>query len=116
MLREGERPRGPAGQDRGGRRRSPSPSRTAQLLIEADLLDKIGPIGVTATILLCGHNGEFWQSIDSRIRKYVIGRGERALDHPLITFTPTGRGLVEERLTWTRRFLEDMKEDIACVF
>jgi len=88
----------------------------SQLLIEADLLDKIGPIGVTATILLCGYNGEFWQCIDSRIRKHVIGRGERALDHPLITFTLTGRSLVEERLAWTRRFLEDMREDIACVF
>jgi uncharacterized protein len=88
----------------------------SQLLIEADLLDKLGPVAVTSTILLCGHNRQYWGSIEERVVKYVIGRGNRALNHPVIRFTPTGRRLVEERLAWTRRFLEEMKEDVACLF
>lgn len=88
----------------------------SQLLIEADVLDKVGPIGVTAHILLCGRNGRFWQAIEEFVTRDVLGRGERALDHPLIRLTPTGRRLMEERLAWTRRFLADMKEDVAGIF
>lgn len=88
----------------------------SQLLIEADVLDKVGPIGVTAHILLCGANRRFWQAIDEYVTRDVLGRGERALKHPLIRLTPTGRRLMEERVAWTRRFLAEMKEDVACVF
>lgn len=90
----------------------------SRILIEADLADKLGLNGVVTHLLLSGYNQRFWRETNDALERYVIGRGERALanDGKKFRFTPAGRRLIEERLDRVRRFLAEMKEDIACVF
>jgi len=86
------------------------------ILIEADLADKLGPNGVVTHLLLSGYNRRLWQATNEALERFVIGRGERALSSGKIRWTPAGRRLIEERLAWVRRFLGEIREDIACVF
>lgn len=90
----------------------------SMLLIEADLLDKLGPNGAVAHLLLSGANHRLWQAAIATIERDVIGRGERALgnDGKRFHLTPHARRMIEERLTWTRHFLAEVREDVACLF
>ncbi len=90
----------------------------SMLLIEADLLDKLGPNGAFAHLLLSGANHRLWQAALATIERDVIGRGERALgnDGKRFHLTPVARRMIEERLAWTKHFLAEVREDVACLF
>ncbi len=90
----------------------------SMILIEADLADKLGPSGLVSHLLLSGYNRRFWRATNEALEQYVIGRGERALANDGLRYrlTPAGRRLIEERLAWTKRLLEQIRADVACIF
>ncbi len=90
----------------------------SMMLIEADLADKLGVNGIVTHLLLSGHSHRLWRETIETLERYVIRRGERALadDGRKFRMTRAGRRLIEERLDRVKRFLAEMREDIACEF
>jgi len=90
----------------------------SMILIEADLADKLGVSGVVTHLLISGYNHRLWQAATEALERHVVGRGERALarDGQRLRFTPAGRRLIEQRLDRAKLLLQEIREDIACVF
>lgn len=90
----------------------------SMILIEADLLDKVGPTGVISHLMLQGANRRFWREAIDDLQRRVIDRGRRALgnDGRKFRMTPAGRRLIEERLAWTEQFLAAAQSDTLSVF
>lgn len=88
----------------------------SRLLIEADFLDKIGPVGVFTQLLHDGSHRRLWKEIEGRFQQYLVDRGNRALNNPQFPLTLTAQRLVREKVDWTQRFLEDVRREIAFEF
>lgn len=80
-----------------------------QILVEADLLDKIGPAGAAAHLLHYGSQGEDQLAALERLRRELLERAEGSTG---ILFTATGRRLAGQQIDRLRRFVAEWAAEL----
>lgn len=81
-----------------------------RILVEADLLDKIGVAGAANYLLAYGQQGEYAPGALRRLRKELLDRAENSFG---IIFTATGARLAREQLARLRALTEQWAADLG---
>lgn len=79
-----------------------------KVLVEADVLDKIGPHGVICQLLRRGHLGDSPLAAAAHVRRELLERAEKSE----ILFTPTARRLAMEKLALMRQFMAGLDAEV----